>query len=322
MDPLTAAAIGQGVNLLGSVIGGNKAAKAAEQNAFLEQQRIQEAIAQLGGIDTLSEEDLRVIYENPELVGEIQEVQLGQTELDGISLDPRYQQAQLKALADLQEIGQTGLTTEDRVEFDRLREDATADDTARQKSILQNLAQTGTLDSGNALIAKLQSNSDATQSALERGRDLASQSAQARRDAISQAANVASNLQQNDFNRQNTVASAKDTINRYNAENRQSVQGANLSAAQNIENARANNVANQSQANVNARSGANQAELARYDREQSLYNQNSQSQQANNATQANNSANLFSSLGDAAGSLASTYAQYNNTSKTPTTGTK
>lgn len=182
--------------------------------------------------------------EAPELVGLLEAQQLGPSEMEDISLDPRLRDAQMSALEELQERGQVGLTAQDRAQLNEMRRDEAARSEAQQAGILQQMAERGAMDSGAQLAAQLASQQGSAQRRAEGADRMAAQAANQRASALAQSANLAGGIGQQQFAQQAQKASAADAIARFNAANRQQVQGQNLGARQNIANQQAS-LANQ-----------------------------------------------------------------------------
>jgi hypothetical protein len=158
--------------------------------------------------------------------------ELEESRMEGITVDPRLKEAQMTALAELQERGEVGLTPQEREQFRQMQRDVSADTQARQASILQDMAQRGTLDSGAQLAAQLQANQMAAQRASEAGGQLAAQSDSARREALQRAAGAASGIRTQEFGEQQARASAADAINQFNVGLRTQAQQQNLGIRQ------------------------------------------------------------------------------------------
>lgn len=207
-------------------------------NALLE-----DNVARLEAIGIPTIEAQKIALETPELVGLLEAEQLNNTALENVSIDPRLKQAQMSALEEISGLAQTGLGVEDKAAFNQLRREAGAAAQAEQASVLQDAAQRGTLDSGASLIAQLGAGQKQADRMSQEGDRLAAQAAQARREALSQQANMASNIRSQDYGQQTDVARARDAISQFNAQNLQNVNAQNLAARQSI--------ANQASANKN-----------------------------------------------------------------------
>lgn len=162
--------------------------------------------------------------------GFLEAEQLGREE--EIALDPRMRQAQMEALSQLRERGQTGLTEEDKAVQDIMLRDVAAQEQAQQKAIMQGMAERGTLDSGAQLATQL----GGQQAAYTRAQNQASQNAiaaaQARREALSQSANLASGMEAQDFSRGSQERGYRQSIDQFNLQNRQGIAAQNLGIRQ------------------------------------------------------------------------------------------
>jgi hypothetical protein len=151
---------------------------------------------------------------------------------ESIALDPRMRQAQMEALSQLRERGQTGLTEEDKAVQDIMLRDVAAQEQAQQKAIMQGMAERGTLDSGAQLATQL----GGQQAAYTRAQNQASQNAiaaaQARREALSQSANLASGMEAQDFSRGSQERGYRQSIDQFNLQNRQNIAQQNLGIRQ------------------------------------------------------------------------------------------
>jgi hypothetical protein len=162
-------------------------------------------------------DDMLYNIDAPDLILSTPEERLIDSELADVEVDPRLQAAQEMALSEMEQRGREGLTAEDKAKIDALRGQVGADEKARQASILAGMAQRGALDSGSQLAAQLSSSQAATQRAAEGATQIGAQAAQARREALSQAASTAGNMQQAQYGRDSNVANAIDNIAKFNA---------------------------------------------------------------------------------------------------------
>lgn len=195
-----------------------------------------EQIQMLKEIDLPDYEKMRLALELPELAGLLEAEQLGDSAMEDIRIDPRFREAQMRALAELEERGRVGLTPEDRARLSEITRETDAAEQARQKGILQSMAERGQLDSGAQLIAQLQSSAASSTDARRQGEQLAAQAAAARRQALDQAGNLAGDISQQQFGQQSQQASARDAIQQFNLGQRANIAQQNLAARQNIEN--------------------------------------------------------------------------------------
>ena len=213
--------------------------KAAETYANDSKATVERAAQLLKNIDLPDIEKQRIIMELPEVIGYLQAEQLGQTSLESVKEDPRLRNAQMNALQMLQDRGREGLTAEDRLAFRELQDQAAGQEQARQKSIISEMAQRGTLDSGASLAAQLSSSQASAQQAQAQASQMARAALDAKRNALAQSAQAAGQLSQQDYGRQSDLARSRDIINQFNTSNRQNVNQQNLGTQQRISEAQA-----------------------------------------------------------------------------------
>jgi hypothetical protein len=171
------------------------------------------------------------------------------SQMENISLDPRLQQAQMDALAGLQDISQNkGLTDMDRAQLSQIgNEEATRSKGARE-AILQNAQARGMGGSGLELMSQLQNQQDAATRQSVRDTGIAGQAQARALEALKSAGTLGGQIGQQQFSQKSDIAQAQDRINQFNTQNKQQVsnintaannaaQTANLAAKQNISNA-------------------------------------------------------------------------------------
>lgn len=179
------------------------------------------------------------ILKSPELVGLLDAEQLEDTELKKLQEDPRLREAQMDALRQMEQLGEVGLTPEERAQRSEMLRQGAAQEQARQKQILQGMAQRGSLDSGASLLAQLQSSAAAGADARRQSEQMAADVAARRRQALGKAGSMASTMSAEDFRRGSMAATAQDRIAQFNAMQRADVNRMNLAARQNIANQKA-----------------------------------------------------------------------------------
>lgn len=244
-----------------------------------------EAVEQLKRLYVPTVEEQKILLQNPELAGLLEAEQMSGTALDEVSVDPRMRQAQMRALEELSGLSQTGLGAQDIAAYNQLQRQSAAQAQAEQEQALQQAAARGTLDSGSNVMAQLLAGQQAANRSQQGGEQLAAQAAQARRDALSQYANMASGMSNQDFSQKAQIANAQDTINQFNAQQRTGAGQFNLTNKQNLANQRASN--------------ANQQEIYNQQLKQQKF-QNDLSKATGIAGQQNNLANVYASQGQAA----------------------
>jgi hypothetical protein len=184
-------------------------------------------IARLEAIGIPTIEAQKIALQNPELVEPLIAEQLGASAMQDVQMDPRLMAAQRAALDEMTGLGQTGLGAEDRTAFNQLRRQAAAAAEAQQASTLQEMASRGMLDSGANLAAQLAAGQAQADRMSQEGDRIAASAAEARRAALGQQANMASQMSAQDIGLKTGKASAADTIAQFNAQQRAGVGAAN-----------------------------------------------------------------------------------------------
>jgi hypothetical protein len=199
-------------------------------------------IAKLEALGIPTIEAQKIALETPELVAPLIAEQQGASAQEDIQMDPRLQQAQRAALDEITGLGQTGLGAEDRAAFNQLRRSAAAQAEAQQAGTMRDMAARGMADSGTNLIAQLQAGQSAADRMSQEGDRMAASAAEARRAALGQQANMASQMSAADLGLKSQKASAADTIAQFNTQQRGSTSAANqaykVGRAQDIANAK------------------------------------------------------------------------------------
>ena len=184
-------------------------------------------VAKLEAIGIPTIEAQKIALQNPELVEPLIAEQMGASSMEDIQMDPRLQSAQRAALDEMTGLGQTGLGAEDRAAFNQLRRQAAGAAEAQQASTLQEMASRGMLDSGANLAAQLQAGQSQADRMSQEGDRLAASASEARRAALGQQANMASQMSAQDLGLKTNKASAADTIAQFNTQQRAATGAAN-----------------------------------------------------------------------------------------------
>ena len=179
----------------------------------------------------------------------LQAVNLGQSEMSNISVDPALKQAQMNALLKMQDIGnQGGMTATDQARLAQITSDQEATNRGQQGAIQQNLATRGLSGGMSEQVARQIASQGAANRASQQGMDVKSQAEQRALQAIMQSGQLGSQMSNQEFQQQAQQAQAKDAIAKFNAANLQNVGSQNVNArnqaqAQNAQNAQ--NIGNQ-----------------------------------------------------------------------------
>ena len=178
-------------------------------------------------------------YSTPEALaylGNFTPEELQATGLPSGVINQAMRNKQLQALGGVEQLSQTGLSAIDRAALSEIQNQIAAQERGQRESILQNMAQRGLSGSGQELAAQLQSSQAASQMASQQGLQQAAQAQQARVNALSNLSNMASGIEQTDFERQAQKAQAQDIINQFNVQNRNTAGLRNLQTQQDLAN--------------------------------------------------------------------------------------
>lgn len=153
------------------------------------------------------------------------------SEMKNISLDPKLRKAQEDALAALQDISENkGLTAADRAQLAQIETQENTAARGQREAILQNAAERGISGSGLELMSQMQNQQEAATRKSQRDLDVAGMAQQRALQALIQSGQMGGQMEQADFERQAQVAAAQDAINRFNTQNQQQVNMANVQA--------------------------------------------------------------------------------------------
>lgn len=235
---LLSAGISAGGSLLGDLFGSADRDKAAADRAA--------ALQQWMDINIPSVEEQKVYLSKLKSAGELTPemeaiVTAGPSAMEGISVDPRMKDHQLKSLETLGGLGNSGLSAQDRASLGEIRRNTARETTARDESILQDMARRGAGGSGAELAARMMSSQAANEDASVQGDRIAAMAQKNKLDAIAAAGQLGGQMRSQEFGEQSDILKSKDIANRFDAANRQSVYSRNTNANN---NAAAANLAN------------------------------------------------------------------------------
>lgn len=228
MGAVTAAIVGGAA--LGSTL---LASQASRQGAEAQRRAAEAAAAAFAGVPIPTVEEQKIILQTPELMGQytpeqLQAMELGVSAMEGVKADQGAIDAQKQALEGISEVAEGGYSEADKATAREVQRTVSQDAQARQKAILNSMAQRGVLGSGMELAAQLQSQQQSADQ-MSRAGDNLTQQAQARAlAALGQQGSLAGQLRQQSFGEQSDVARARDAINQFNTQNRQSVTNQNV----------------------------------------------------------------------------------------------
>jgi hypothetical protein len=153
----------------------------------------------------------------------------GDTGLKEISVDPRLKDSQMASLTALQDIANNGgLTMTDKSRLADIDSQVSQAERGSREAILQNARQRGVSGSGMELGAQLINQQGAAGRRHQGGLDVAAQAEQRALEALMQSGQLGGQIRGQEFGEQAQVQAAQDAINRFNQQNRQAVQEANI----------------------------------------------------------------------------------------------
>lgn len=232
-DAATLAAVGSGLSNVGGGLLGLFGKNAAEEQQ-LELQR--KALQEWLNINVPDPEQQKLYLERLKSQGQLTPeleaaMQLGDTEMKNISVDPVYKEAQLEALSGLGQVAdEGGLLLEDRANLEKVMGEAQAQERGSREAIQQNMDARGISGSGLEMAAKLSNQQASAQRAHQASLDTAASARSRALDAMMRRGEMAGQQRSQEFGEQKDVASAQDIINKFNNQNSQAVQQRNIEA--------------------------------------------------------------------------------------------
>jgi hypothetical protein len=206
----------------------------------------------------------------------------GPSAMNQVATDPRLKQAQMNALASLQELSNGGMNAQDKAQLSQIQGQTAQADKGRRDAIMQNMAARGMSGSGNELLAQLQSSQAATDRQAQQGLDVAGMAQQRALASLQQAGSLGGNMQGQEFEQKSAQAQATDAISKFNAQNSQANSQFNATQSNNMGQFNSNNkvdtqrfnAGNTMQANMANTAAANNAQAQSWNARQGLGNSN------------------------------------------------
>ena len=216
-----------GGSLLGGLLG--QGDRNAANDAF---NRAMEEIKNLQIPDIEKQKLFMEMYANagnysPELQ---QFLELGPSKVEGISLDPRYKDMQMKALEQMNQIATQGVTDADLAIIEMARRKAAGEAEAKTQQALMREQSMGRGGSGSTLMAMLQSAQSGADRQQQAALEEAARAAQARMQATGQLGQMAGSQAEQEWQRSLAKTDRQDAIARMNAEAKRQIDAANVAA--------------------------------------------------------------------------------------------
>lgn len=202
------------------------------------------------------------------------EVLQGPSAMEGITTDPRFAEAQNRALSSLQEIGEGGLTAQDKADLARIQSQEATKARGMQDAIRSSAAQRGVGGGGLEMLQSMLNQQNAANEGSQRDLDVAGMAQNRALQALQQAGALSGNMRNQSFQEQADKAAAQDAISRFNTQTLNQVnqtnvaannraQEANLAAKQAAANSTVDALNRQRENEVKARLAARDDEMAR-----------------------------------------------------------
>ena len=153
---------------------------------------------------------------------------LRETEMGGISVDPRYKDAQLEALRSMEERSKQGMTAQDEADMFRLQQQVNTANRGRLGAIQQGMASRGMSGSGMNAALQLQASQDAGEREALAAMEKAGQIQSNKMNAAQSLGQMGGQMRGQEFGEQAQKAQAQDIINRFNTANRVDRQNQNV----------------------------------------------------------------------------------------------
>lgn len=216
--------------------------------------------------------------------------------MEDVGTDPALKEAQLGALAELQEIVDgEGLNAQAKARLSQIETEEANQERGQREAILQDARQRGVSGSGIELASLLANQQGSATRQSQRDLDVAALAEQQALEAILNQGDLSSQIRGQEFDEQARIAEAKDAIAQFNAQNRQNVELANTDSrnrAQEINLAEKQRIADQNVAQKNAQQQYNK-ELNQQ------YFDNEMSRASGEANAYTNQANVYQKQSDA-----------------------
>lgn len=178
------------------------------------------------------------------------QVDLADSELAGINLDPATRDAQMAALGELSGLTTDGMTGAEQGRLDLINAKAGQQAKGARDALDMEMARRGISGSGLEMMGKQMANQSAAEAMRLQGLEAEQMAQQRQMQALGQISDLASGIRGQDYGIASDSARAQDAINAWNASNTQGVMG------RNADRYGANSLANAGIANSAAQFGA------------------------------------------------------------------
>ncbi|CAB4200097.1 hypothetical protein UFOVP1351_24 [uncultured Caudovirales phage] len=310
--------------IVGGIIGSEQARSEQERAERIRQQMLE--LYKNIDVPTVAQQEIQLekLASQGQLTPELEQaLTQGRSEMAGVSTDPRLRDAQMAALAGLQDVANNGgMSATDRARWNQMQSELNQNEQGNRGAIMQDMARRGQAGSGMELAAQLMNQQASAQRASQQGMDVKAQAEQRALQALMQSGDMAGAMRGQEFGEKSAAAQAQDAINRFNVQNRQQVMGGNVDRRN---SAQASNLGEKQRiADTNVGLG-NQQQMhnkgliqTQFQNQMSRANgmSGAMGSQANAADDtANRTANMWAGIGSGVGQGAAAYANYNRKKK-------
>jgi hypothetical protein len=147
---------------------------------------------------------------------------LQDSQMQEITTDGRYRDAQLEALRSMEERSKNGMTAQDEADMYKLQRNVSTQNRGRMGAIQNNMAVRGMSGSGMDALMQMQANQDATDREALAAMEKAGQIQNNKMNASQQLGQMGSQMRGQEFGEKSAKAQAADEIARFNAQTRNS----------------------------------------------------------------------------------------------------
>ena len=200
----------------------------------------------------------QVVQLNPELETAIE---LGPSQVGGVTTDPMLQQAQMDALRKLQEVGSGEQTVQELSRINQVEDNVNRNLKGNQDAIMQNLAMRGMSGGGNELVSRQMAAQEAANRQSQMDLEIKAEAERQALNALMQSGQMGAQMEQNQFNRGVVKAEAQDAVSRFNNQNRQQINQRNVASRNNAQQWNATNAQETANKNVGIRNAAQEYNL-------------------------------------------------------------
>ncbi len=175
---------------------------------------------------------------------------MGPNAMNNIQTNPQFATAQQAALTQLGQLGQGGLTAQERANLINSNQAIAGQTNAQNSAIQQQMAARGMGGSGVQLAAQLSNSQNAANQAYNNSNAINAQAQNQALAATAQMGGLATQEQGQQFGQQAAIAQAQNAINQFNTANQQNVAGVNTQTQNQAQAANLANLQNIGNTNV------------------------------------------------------------------------